>query len=274
MTATSSTPLRIIATCTLAFGFLTGAADATHAAAPRHLTLKDFGNTFYATDVSGTADGTVSGFRYAHAIQLSGHNGTITYFTRSFPGYAALSFDIGIADSKTVSNDHCEFLLGVDGKTTRDIVTSYGHVGLPIAVPLANANAVTLGVAEGKNPNCDLVIGDPMAVPSSPSPTSTPGSGSTPTPGQPAASGTTGLQILSASVAAGGQETALVTAGAGASITLVIGYPDNTQQIVGPDRAGPDGRFTFIWTVPRGMQGATRIAAVSGGIAPGSFIIQ
>ena len=96
---------------------------------------------------------------------------------------------------------------------------------------------------------------------------------STPVPGTGSGAGAVTLK-LAASVAAGGQQTVQASTGKGASVALVVDYPDGSQ-LVAPGHAGPDGHYSYSWTLPAGVHGTVKVWLDAGGsIAQGSFTVS
>ena len=157
------TVVRLIAACALAGTSVLATAHPARAASPRALTLQDFSDTLEADEATGTANGTVSGVRFAHAILLHTHGATISYLTHKYSGYVALSFVVGVPDSGT-AGDTCELIVTVDGKMVRDLTKTYGQAGTKIVVPFGHASLIKLTVGERTAPSCYLTIGDAMAV--------------------------------------------------------------------------------------------------------------
>jgi hypothetical protein len=94
-----------------------------------------------------------------------------------------------------------------------------------------------------------------------------------PPPARPAARTT--LHLFSTSVAPGGQQVALVFTAPFAMTSMVITYPDGSQQVVGPQRAGPDGHFGYAWTLPGDIFGTVHVTVDSAGrVAQGSFTVS
>jgi hypothetical protein len=80
---------------------------------------------------------------------------------------------------------------------------------------------------------------------------------------------------FSSSVAPGEQQVALVTTVPYAMTSLVISYPDGSQQVAGPQRAGSDGHFAYAWTVPGGIQGTVHVTVdCAGRVAQGTFSVR
>jgi len=259
----SSTPrrhglVRFLAGALLAGTALLSAAHPMYAAGPRYLTINNFTNRVNAQDVSGSAEGTVAGVTYGHAIELSFARATATILPRAFPGYDALSFDVGLSDSNQFTGDTGELLVEVGGATVKDLHVTYGQPAVHVVVPFGKAGAITLVV--GSTTAKKLVIGNPklrLAAVAQPGPVD----------------GKLTMQIFSASVGAGGQETLLVTTSAMSMLSIVIVYPDGSQQVVGPRQADVDGHLAYTWTVPDAVTGTCRVVVVGSSVAQASFTI-
>ena len=101
------------------------------------------------------------------------------------------------------------------------------------------------------------------------------------TPAQPAktpeattpAAGVT-LTLATPSVAQRGQQSVQVTAGKNAQLALVIDYPDGSQVVL-PTHAGPDGRYSYTWSIPSGIAGTIKVFLDAGGtVARASFTVR
>ncbi|HEY8286311.1 MAG TPA: hypothetical protein VIJ28_18140 [Chloroflexota bacterium] len=156
------------------------------------------------------------------------------------------------------------------------IAKVYGQAATMLTVPFGQASQIKLTLHENQKKQLYILLGNPTVLTSVPKPVAAPpsfGSGGN-SGGSGAGGGKTTLKLLSPSVASGSQETALITTGANAALTLVITYPDGTQQVLGPKKAGADGHFAYGWVVPGGMAGVTRVVAISSGVAQATFTIQ
>ncbi len=151
----------------------TPTALAAGARSPRLLTLADFADQQGAQDVSNTADGTVSGVRYAHAISLGIHAASLMLFTHRYPGYAELAFDIGIADSAD-SDRHSKLVITADGKLAdatpaNVVIKSYGQAVTHVVVRFDRADMITLAAdPDGTQGSEDLVVANPTLLPAGP----------------------------------------------------------------------------------------------------------
>lgn len=250
--------VRSLAAAVLAGVVLLSAAHPLHAASPRYLGLNDYTDRVNVTDVSGSAAGSVAGVTYAHAIELSFARATASIFTRAFPGYDAVQFDVGLSDSGQFTGDTGELLVSVDGVTVKDLRLTYGHQASHVVIPFAKASTITLtvGPATAKK----LVIGNPTLRPVA-----------------VAQQGPTGakltVQAFSRSVSAGGQETLLVTTRALTMLTIVIVYPDSSQRVVGPRQADADGHLADTWSVPAAVTGTCHVVVIGASVVQTTFSI-
>jgi hypothetical protein len=119
-----------------------------------------------------------------------------------------------------------------------------------------------------------VITSVPKAAATPPAFGSGPGTGSGGSGAAANGGGKTTLKLFSASVASGGQETALITTGPNAMLTVVITYPSGSQQVLGPKKAGADGHFAYSWVVPGGMAGIVHVVVVSGSVAQATFTIK
>ncbi|HVA92308.1 MAG TPA: hypothetical protein VNL71_20985 [Chloroflexota bacterium] len=247
------------------------------AAGPRVLTLSDLGDF---SGAEGANNNSISGETYAKATLLVGNNSYVTLFTHHFPGYAAFTTAVGVEDGSVDSHSGTATLLvTVDGRLVKTINKVYGQIATILTVPFGQASQIKLTLHVDPNPKKDLymLLGNPTVVTSVPKSVAPPpafGSGGGNGGGGNSGGGKTTLTLFSASVAAGSQETALITTGANASLTIVINYPNGTQQVLGPKKAGPDGHFAYSWVVPGGMAGPARVLVDSNGVAQATFTIQ
>jgi hypothetical protein len=163
----------------------------------------------------------------------------------------------------------------VDGKPFKSITKTYGQAATQLTVPFGQASQIKLVTHNNQKKGLYVLLGNASVVTSVPKAVATPPAfGSGGSNGGKSGSGKTTLSLFSASVAAGSQETALITTGANASLTIVINYPNGTQQVEGPKKAGADGHFAYSWNVPGGMAGITRVLVDSSGVAQGTFTIK
>jgi uncharacterized protein DUF642 len=72
------------------------------------------------------------------------------------------------------------------------------------------------------------------------------------------------LTLASASLGAGAQQTVQATAAKGASVALVVDYPDGSQLVV-PGHAGPDGHYAYSWALPSSIHGTVKVWLDAGG---------
>lgn len=102
----------------------------------------------------------------------------------------------------------------------------------------------------------------------------TPTAGQTPVPGvggpQP---GAITLKVGAPSLTAGARQTVQATAAKGASLVLVVDYPDGSQ-LVAPGHAGADGRYSYSWALPSTAHGTVKVLLDAGGsVAQATFTV-
>lgn len=240
------------------------------AAGPRVITLSDMGDESGAEGANNSA---IAGATYKYGTLLAFNNAYVTLFTHKFPGYGAFTTAVGVVDGSVDAHPGTATVsVTVDGKLVKRITKAYGQAATIFTVPFGQASQIKLTLHENQPKGLYILLGNPTVVTSVAKPVATPpaiGSGS-----GVAGSARTMLKLFSASVATGGQETALITTNANASLTVVITYPGGTQQVVGPKKAGGDGHFAYSWVVPGGVAGVVRVVVVSSGVAQATFIIQ
>jgi hypothetical protein len=266
---TSKISISLVIALVVALTAVIGPSRHALAAGPRVLTLSDMGDF---SGAEGANNGAIAGATYAKATLLAFNNSYITLFTHHFPGYAAFTTAVGVADN---SDNHpggtVTVAVTVDGKLLKNIIKTYGQAATQLTVPFGQSSQIKLSMHNNQKRGYYVLLGNPTVVTSVPKAVATPpafGSGGGNSGGK------TTLTLFSASVAAGSQETALITTGANAALTIVITYPGGTQEVLGPKKAGPDGHFAYGWVVPGGMAGVTRVVAVSSGVAQATFTIQ
>ncbi len=226
--------------------------------------------------VEGANGDTISGVTYAKATLLAFDKSYVTLFTHKYPGYAALTVAVGIVDASTNNHPGTNTVqVTLDGKPFKSITKTYGQAATQLTVPFGKASQIKIEMHNNQKAGFYVLLGSPTLVTSIPKAVATPPAfGSGGGNGSNGGSGKTTLSLFSASVAAGSQETALITTGTNASLTIVINYPNGTQQVVGPKKAGADGHFAYSWNVPGGMAGVTRVLVDSSGVAQGTFTIK
>jgi hypothetical protein len=269
---TRKSSIALIVALILALATLAGPSRHALAAGKRVLSLSDMSDFSGAEGANGAA---IAGATYAKATLLAFNNAYVTLFTHKWPGYTAFTVAVGVEDG--TADDHpgtVTVAVTVDGKPFKSITKTYGQAATQLTVPFGHASQIKLVTHENQKNGLYVLLGNAMVVTSVPKPVATPpafGSGGN---GGNGGSGKTTLSLFSASVTAGSQETALITTGANASLTIVINYPNGTQQVVGPKKAGADGHFAYSWNVPGGMTGITRVLVDSSGVAQGTFTIK
>jgi hypothetical protein len=252
---------------------LFGSHSPTLAAGPRILTLSDMSDF---SGAEGANNNTIAGATYKYAILLADNHAYVTILPHAFPGYAAFTTAVGVEDGDADNHPGTATLVvTVDGRRVKTIAKVYDQAATTLTVPFGQASQIKLTLVENQPRDLYLLLGNPAVVPSIPKPIATPPSfGSSGYSGKGAAGNETTLKMFSASVTAGSQETALITTGANAVLTVVIRYPGGSQQVVGPRKAGADGHFAYSWTVPRGVTGLVRVVVVSSSVVQATFTIQ
>jgi hypothetical protein len=247
-----------------------------HAAAGRPLTGADFFSTQYVFSIGDPAAAdthdtpTVAGIPYASGIYMGSilncNNGSGSLNMARFPGYSTFSAVVGIGDASTPASS-MQFTITGDGKTLFSRTEVQGQLAAPINVGLGHAKVIRF-YAKQLGPDGEvhcsyLVFSHPSLRADRPS-----------SPAPPPVNAAPLLQLFSPTVAVGGQETALVTAGPDQSVTLVITYANGLQQVVGPRQTGTDGHLAYAWTIPTGMQGRASVVAVDqAGVARSTLIV-
>jgi hypothetical protein len=226
----------------------------------------------------GANGSSISGVTYAKATLLAFNGSYVTLYTHKWPGYAAFTVAVGIADTSVDNHPGTTtILVTVDNKPFKSMTKSAGQAATQLTVPFGQASQIKLQIHNNQKQGLYVLLGNPTLVTSVPKAVATPpafgSSGGTGSIHVSAGVKTT-LTLFSASVTAGGQETALITTGANAVLTVVITYPGGSQQVVGPKKAGADGHFAYSWTVPGGVTGVVRVVVVSTGVAQSTFTIQ
>ncbi len=151
----------------------THTALATGARSPRSLTLADFADQQGAQDVSDTADGTVSGVRYAHATLLGIHAASIALFTHAYAGYTRLAFDVGVSDTSIpgrtstldMSADGHPANARVGRRWVDTVVQRYGQTVTHVVIFFGHAGLITLAADPNELQGIeDLVIANPTLL--------------------------------------------------------------------------------------------------------------
>ena len=268
-------PISLIVALVAMLSALASPGQRTFAAGSRVLTLSDMGNQSGCE--SGAGD-TIAGAPFAHAILMAFNKSFVTLFPHAFPGYAAFTVAVGVVDGTSQPGTE-SLLITVDGKPFKTVTKSYGQAATMITVPFGHASQIMLTARANQKKNLYLLLGNPTVTTVAPKPVATPepiaggnnGGGNT---GVGSVSTKTTLKLFSASVSAGSQETALITTGHGAELTVVITYPGGSQQVLGPKKAGADGNFAYTWSVPTGMAGIVHVVVVSSSVSQAAFTIH
>jgi len=257
---------------------LLGPSHQALAAGPRYLTTSDMTDS---TQVSNYTNQTIAGEKYAHDIMMIETGAYITISPHAFPGYAAFTVAVGIADGFGNTSGGATLGVMVDGRVVKSISKTVGQAATTLTLPFGQSSQFKLSVKENQKKAVIVMLGNASVITSVPKAAATPpafgsgggtGSGGSGTAGTD--SGKTTLKLFSASVASGGQETALITTGPNATLTVVITYPSGSQQVLGPKKAGADGNFAYSWIVPSGMAGIVHVVVISSSVAQATFTIQ
>jgi hypothetical protein len=252
----SITTASLIIALVTALMTLIGPSRHALAAGHRFLTLSDMSDFNLAEGANNNA---IAGATYKHGTLLAGNNAYVTLFTHKFSGYAAFTTAVGVEDGSV--NNHpgtATLSVMVDGKLVKKITKVYGQAATTLTVPFGQASQIKLMLHQNQKQNLYLLLGNPAVLTSVPKAVATPPAfGSRSGNGNGGVGGATMLRLSAASVASGSQETALITTGANAPLTVVITYPGGKQQVLGPKKAGADGHFAYSWVVPSGVAQAT-----------------
>jgi hypothetical protein len=82
------------------------------------------------------------------------------------------------------------------------------------------------------------------------------------------------VKLAAASLASGAQQTIQATAANGASVALVVDYPDGSQLVV-PGHAGSDGHYSYSWALPSSVHGTVKVWLDAGGsVAQATFTVS
>jgi hypothetical protein len=228
----------------------------------------NYAATAYLTNSSNAA---IAGTKYARAVEITvcydGVMEGVSLNAQKLAGYTGVSFVLGMEDRNAVGGT-TTFVVTADGKQVLQKLVRQGTFST-VVIPFGKA-AVFNFAATVPSTGCDyLLLANPMAI-----------GGAQPSAQQPApqpapSGGTPVLQLVSTTVSAGGQETALVTTAKNASVGIIIDYPDGSQVLVGPKRAGPDGHLVYTWQVPAGTHGTVHLVVDKGGaVAEGTFTVS
>jgi hypothetical protein len=273
-------PVAVVISLVVALAGLVGPSRHALAAGSRGVTLSDLGDF---SGAEGGANNSIAGAKYAQGILFAFDKSYVTLYTGKFPGYAAFTAAVGVPDGST--DDHAgtvTVIVTVDGKKVKSITKSNGQAATMLTVPFGHASQIKLTVHENQKKTLYVLLGNPTVVASLPKAVATPepignGGGNSNGGGSGSggsAGGKTTLKLFSASVASGGQETALITTGGNAALSVVITYPNGSQQDLGPKKAGADGHFAYSWVVPGGMAGIVHVVVVSTSVAQATFTIK
>ena len=257
---------------------LLGPSHQALAAGPRYLMTSDMTDS---TEVSSYTNQTIAGEKYAHDIMMIETGAFVAISPHAFPGYAAFTVAVGIADGFGNTSGGATLVAMVDGRVVKSISKTVGQAATTLTLPFGQSSQFKLSVKENQKKAVIVMLGNASVITSVPKAAATPpafgsgggtGSGGSGTAGTD--SGKTTLKLFSASVASGGQETALITTGPNATLPVVITYPSGSQQVLGPKKAGADGNFAYSWMVPGGMAGIVHVVVVSSSVAQSTFTIK
>ncbi len=257
---------------------LFGPSHPALASGPRYLQTSDMADF---SGVSNWTNKTIAGENYAHAILMGTTGAYVTIAPRAYPGYAAFTVAVGIADGFSDTSGGATLVVTVDGRVVKNISKTAGQAATTLTLPFGQSSQFKLSLKENQKKADMLMLGNASVITSVPKAASTPpafgsggGTGSAGSGATAAGSGKTTLKLFSSSVASGSQETALITTTPNAMLTVVITYPSGSQQVLGPKKAGADGNFAYSWIVPSGMAGVVHVVVVSNTVAQATFTIQ
>ena len=259
-----------------ALSTLLGPSHQALAAGPRYLTTSDMTDS---TQVSNYTNQTIAGEKYAHDIMMIETGAFVAISPHAFPGYAAFTVAVGIADGFGNTSGGATLVVMVDGRVVKSISKTVGQAATTLTLPFGQSSQFKLLVKENQKKAVIVMLGNASVITSVPKAAATPpafgsggGTGNGGTAGS--TSGKTTLKLFSASVAPGSQETALITTSPSAMLTVVITYPSGSQQVLGPKKAGADGNFAYSWIVPGGMAGIVHVVVISSSVAQATFTIH
>jgi hypothetical protein len=272
-------PLFVVFALLIACSTLIETDRGAYAAGSRPVTSGDWGDFSGSENGAGNA---IAGVTYKQAVLLAFNNSYITLYPGKFPGYAALTVAVGIPDGSTTNHPGTETITFTkDGTLFKKITKSYGQLATMVTVPFGKASQIKIQIHDNQKQGFYIVLGNPTVVATVPKAVATPepiaggNGGNSGTTGGGSTTGKTTLKLFSSTVSAGGQETALITAGHGAELTVVITYPNGSQLVLGPKKAGADGNFAYTWTIPAGVKGKVHITVVSySTVASSTFTVQ
>jgi hypothetical protein len=266
----------------MALSPLAGPRYRAYAAGSRVITSSDLGDF---SGVESAAGSSIAGVTYKQAMLLAFNKSYATLFTGKFPGYAAFTTAVGVPDG--TADDHAgtvTIVVTVDGKPFKTITKSYGQAATMLTVPFGHASQIKLTVRDNQSSILYVLLGNPSVTTVAPRAVATPepiagnnngnGNGGGASSSGTAGAGKTTVKLFSPSVGVGSQETALISTGHGAELTVVITYPGGSQQVLGPKKAGADGNFAYTWTIPSGVAGTARITVVSNTVVTSTFTIK
>jgi len=172
MIDTKNTPRRGVGACAaLALLWATGAllacSGGAQAAATRALTARDFlgyqaPNTYFETD---NAEAVIAGDAYPRDVHLQtcGQTVGVSFNARRFPGYRALSFDLGIADRTNV-NSLATFTVTADGRPLYRRELQQGQIATHVSLPFGRFTVFSLSAQQTSGVCTDVIVGDPTVL--------------------------------------------------------------------------------------------------------------
>ena len=113
----------------------------------------------------GNVAATIAGHTYARAITIKTCNmvAGVSFNARRFPGYRALSFDLGIADRTNV-NSLAIFTVTADGRPLYRRELQQGQIAIHVSLPFGRFNVFSLSAQQTSGVCTDVIVGDPMAL--------------------------------------------------------------------------------------------------------------
>jgi len=115
--------------------------------------------------VYGNDEATIAGHTFARALTIQTCNLVVgvSFNARRFPGYTALSFDLGIAD-RTAVNSHAVFTITADGHPLYRKELQQGQIATHVTAPFGRSSVFSLSAQQIKGVCTDVIVGDPTAL--------------------------------------------------------------------------------------------------------------
>ncbi len=232
---------------------------------PRTLVASDFFGATGATSVSlsgGQAE-TIAAVPYLSYLSFlcgkpgNGGDASISLNAATLVGYNALSFSLGMSDKTYAHGSSGELQVQRDGHAYATYHVSSGVPARHVIVFFGGHKIITLdGHYDTGGGSVELLVAVPMAIVVGPA---------LPIP----------LSLNAPYVVAGGTQTAIVATTAASYVTLVITYGSGAPLVVGPKLIGPDGKYTYTWTLPAAQRGRVRVTLIDGAgkVTQSSFTI-